>query len=46
VIGLKQGLPKEVLVLLGRWKNPDSIRPYLAISPQDLNEILARATLE
>lgn len=42
MIGLKQGLPQQILVLIGRWSCFESIRPYLDMSPQDLNELLAK----
>jgi hypothetical protein len=40
VIGVKNGLPAHVLLLLGRWKQMDSIKPYLAMQPLDIYETI------
>ena len=41
VIGVKQGLSEPALLLLGRWKRLDSVKPYLRMGPLDLSSVLS-----
>ena len=41
-IGIAQGLPDSILLQLGRWKALDSIKPYIALRPMDLNNVLTK----
>ena len=40
VIGVKAGLPEHMLLLLGRWKSLDSVKPYLRMGPLDFSQAL------